>query len=130
MQVTISAKHMELTQPIREYVERKMARLPHFFDRVQEIRVVLERIPNGFHVEVMSNVEHHADFVANTSHRDLYAGIDLAMLPGGSIDSQPTPPNRAAVKPSRLDGRAGRWHPPEHGHCRRQLRRFPAAKVS
>jgi putative sigma-54 modulation protein len=78
MQVTISAKHMELTQPIREYVERKMARLPHFFDRVQEIRVVLERIPNGFHVEVMSNVEHHADFVANTSHRDLYAGIDLA----------------------------------------------------
>jgi ribosome-associated translation inhibitor RaiA len=26
----------------------------------------------------MSNVEHHADFVSNTSHRDLYAGIDLA----------------------------------------------------
>ena len=69
---------MDLTQPIREYIERKMARLPHFFDRVQEIRVVLERIPNGFHVEVMSNVERHADFVANTFHRDLYAGIDLA----------------------------------------------------
>ena len=79
MHVTISAKHMELTEPIREYIERKASKLPHFFDRLQEVRFVIERIPNGFHVEVMSNVEHHRDFVANTVHRDLYAGVDLAV---------------------------------------------------
>lgn len=77
MHVTISAKHMDLTGPVREYVERKMAKLPHFFDRLQEIRVVIERIPNGYHVEVMSDVEHHRDFVANSRHRDLYACVDL-----------------------------------------------------
>lgn len=77
MHVTICAKHMDLTESIREYVHRKMAKLPHFFDRLQEIRVIIERVPNGYHVEVMSDVEHHRDFVANSNHRNLYACIDL-----------------------------------------------------
>lgn len=77
MHITISAKHMELTQPIRDYVERKMSRLPHFFNRLQEIRVIIERVPHGYHVEVVSDVEHHKDFVANSEHRDLYACVDL-----------------------------------------------------
>jgi putative sigma-54 modulation protein len=77
MHITISAKHMELTQPIRDYIERKMSRLPHFFNRLQEIRVIIERVPHGYHVEVVSDVEHHKDFVANSEHRDLYACVDL-----------------------------------------------------
>ncbi len=77
MQITISAKHMDLTDPIREYATKKVSKLPHFFDRLQEIRVVIERVKDGYHVEVLSDVEHHADFVANSQHRDLYACIDL-----------------------------------------------------
>ena len=77
MHITISAKHMELTQPIREYIELKMSRLPHFFNRLQEIRVIIERVPHGYHVEVVSDVEHHKDFVANSEHRDLYACVDM-----------------------------------------------------
>lgn len=77
MHITISAKHMELTQPIRDYIELKMSRLPHFFNRLQEIRVIIERVPHGYHVEVVSDVEHHKDFVANSEHRDLYACVDL-----------------------------------------------------
>ena len=68
---------MELTQPIRDYIERKMSRLPHFFNRLQEIRVIIERVPHGYHVEVVSDVEHHKDFVANSEHRDLYACVDV-----------------------------------------------------
>ena len=77
MHITISAKHMELTQPIREYIELKMSRLPHFFNRLQEIRVIIERVPHGYHVEVVSDVEHHKDFVAHSEHRDLYACVDV-----------------------------------------------------
>lgn len=77
MHITISAKHMELTQPIRDYIELKMSRLPHFFNRLQEIRVIIERVPHGYHVEVVSDVEHHKDFVANSEHRDLYACVDV-----------------------------------------------------
>ena len=77
MHITISAKHMELTQPIRDYIERKMSRLPHFFNRLQEIRVIIERVPHGYHVEVVSDVEHHKDFVANREHGDLYACVDM-----------------------------------------------------
>jgi len=68
---------MELTQPIREYIELKMSKLPHFFNRLQEIRVIIERVPHGYHVEVVSDVEHHKDFVANSEHRDLYACVDV-----------------------------------------------------
>jgi ribosome-associated translation inhibitor RaiA len=54
-----------------------MSRLPHFFNRLQEIRVIIERVPHGYHVEVVSDVEHHKDFVANSEHRDLYACVDV-----------------------------------------------------
>jgi putative sigma-54 modulation protein len=79
MLITISAKHMELTEAISKYIESKVSKLPRFFSGLQQLAVTIERAPRGFHVEIRSDVEHHRDFVCNYLHRDLYACVDLAV---------------------------------------------------
>ncbi len=79
MQVNISGKHMELTPPIEEYAARKVEKLPRYFDRIQQIDVVIDRAKNGYVVEIITDVEHHEPFVASSNHEDLYACIDLGI---------------------------------------------------
>ena len=76
MQINVSARQVELTAPIEEYVRSKCERILRFFDRIQAIQVVLDKAPHGFAVEVLTDVEHHDDFVAKSEHADLYACVD------------------------------------------------------
>ncbi|MBM4111266.1 MAG: ribosome-associated translation inhibitor RaiA [Phycisphaerae bacterium] len=80
MIVTISAKHMQLTEAIAGYIRGKVSKLPRYFNRVSGLEVVVEPLPShGFHVELRANVDHHTDFVCNTEHDNLYACVDLAV---------------------------------------------------
>ena len=79
MQVKISVKHMELTPPIEDYAFRKVEKFPRYFDRIQQIDVVIDRAKNGYVVEIITNVEHHEPIVASSTHQDLYACIDLGI---------------------------------------------------
>ncbi len=79
MQVKISSKHMELTPAIEGYASRKVEKFPRFFDRIQQVEVVIDREKNGYTVEIITDVEHHDPFVASSNHEDLYACIDLGI---------------------------------------------------
>ena len=73
MQTNISAKHLQLTPAIEDYIHKKSDRIRKHFDRVQGIYVVLQKEPQGYRVEVKTDVEKHDDFVANANDEDLYA---------------------------------------------------------
>jgi putative sigma-54 modulation protein len=77
MQVNIVGRHMTLTPAIEEYIHRKMEKLPRHFDRVQQIEVIVQKETNEYHVEIVTDVEHHRDFIANGRHEDLYACVDI-----------------------------------------------------
>lgn len=77
MQVKFSSKHMELTPAIEEYAEKKAARFTKYFDRIQQVEVVIDKARNGYTVEMITDVEHHDPFVSNAKHDDLYACIDI-----------------------------------------------------
>ena len=79
MQINIKGKHLEITEAIDAYVRKKSERLTRYFDRVQAIDCVIEKEPNGYHVEFIVDVEHHDDFIVNYRDADLYAAIDLAV---------------------------------------------------
>lgn len=76
MQTNISSKHLQLTPAIEDYIHKKTDRIRKHYDKVQGIYVVLEKEPNGYHVEVKTDVERHTDIVANANHDDLYACVD------------------------------------------------------
>ena len=51
MLVNISAKHLELTPAIEQYIRGKVTRLERHFDKVLQITFVIEKEPHhGFHV--------------------------------------------------------------------------------
>ncbi len=79
MEIKISSKHMELTKAIEEYASGKIQKFPRYFDRVQQVAVVIDKAKNGYTVEIITDVERHDSFIASSTHEDLYACIDLGI---------------------------------------------------
>ncbi|MBL0926270.1 MAG: ribosome-associated translation inhibitor RaiA [Phycisphaerales bacterium] len=80
MRIEVTGKHMSLTPAITQYAEQKAAKLPRFYDGVQEIKVILEQSrPEAFEAEVRADVQKHSDFVGRVTGQDIYECIDLAV---------------------------------------------------
>jgi putative sigma-54 modulation protein len=79
MQTKVSAKHMELTPAIEDYATKKVEKFLRFFDRIQQIEIVIDKGKNEYTVEIITDVEHHKPFVATTTDQDLYACIDMSV---------------------------------------------------
>lgn len=79
MQINISSKHMDLTSAIEEYAQKKVDRLTRFFDRIQQVDVIIDKLKNGYGVEIIADVEKHEPFIATSENDNLYACIDLGV---------------------------------------------------
>jgi putative sigma-54 modulation protein len=80
MNLLITGQHVEITAPIREYVEKKLDRVIRHFDQIIEIAVILavdslsekgRRQRAEVNLRVKGNVFHVEEF-----HEDMYAAID------------------------------------------------------
>lgn len=77
MQVTVTGRHMGVSDALKTYCAEKAERLPRFLDRVQSIGFVLEG-REGVHVaEIIVHSAGSPPFVATEQHADPYAAIDL-----------------------------------------------------
>lgn len=77
MDVIVSGKHLEITEPIRAYAMEKAGRLPRYFDRVIQVEIVLDKSDSRHHeVEFIVHIPNHDHIVATGKHEDLYACID------------------------------------------------------
>ena len=79
MKINVKSKHMEITPAIEQYAEKKVERLPRYFDRVQQIEVLIDREKKAYNVEIIVDVEKHDSFVATSEDEDLYAAIDVGV---------------------------------------------------
>ena len=77
MEITISGRHFEVTDAIRQYALDKVSKLPRYFNRILEIEVRIDKPANhNNEVEVIADVEQHDDFIAREKGDDVYACID------------------------------------------------------
>lgn len=84
MQVNISGHHVEVTDPMREYVREKLEKLERHFDQITNVQITLSVEKNRQKAEAqlhIPGVQIHAD----ATHDDLYAAIDLM---GDKLDRQ------------------------------------------
>lgn len=76
MQLNITGHHIEITPALREFVNTKFAKLEQYFDRINQINVVLK-------VEKVEQIADATLFVnggelhATSKSEDMYAAIDL-----------------------------------------------------
>ena len=86
MRIDVVGRNLELTDAIKQYAETKAAKLPKYFDGVQQITVTLSKKRTDhsaeFEAELVLDVRHHDDFVSHASDKDLYAAIDLVSEKG------------------------------------------------
>jgi len=77
MQVVVSSKHMTVSQTVKLHAEQKAGKLTRYYDRIQEIEVIVDAAEKGEHtVEVIVIVEHKSSFVAKDKGADAYTCIN------------------------------------------------------
>ncbi len=76
MQVKITGRHVSVTEGMKAYAREKTEKLVRFFDRIQEVRVVLDMEGERYTAEAIADVELADDLVARETGQDIYAAID------------------------------------------------------
>jgi len=75
MQINVSGHHVEVTQPLRDYVQRKLSRLQRHFDNITMTHVTLtvEKL-----IQKAEAIMHVAggELFASAEAEDMYAAID------------------------------------------------------
>lgn len=75
MQLNINGHHLEVTQPLKDYVESKFERLQRHFDQIATTHVILSVEKVVQKAEATVHVA-GADLFAHAEDEDMYAAID------------------------------------------------------
>jgi putative sigma-54 modulation protein len=75
MQLNLTGHHVDLTSPLRDYVNNKMERLERHFDNVTDIHVILSVEKLRHKAEATLHVS-GARMYADATEEDMYAAID------------------------------------------------------
>ncbi len=75
MQLNLTGHHVDLTSPLRDYVDSKMERLERHFDNLTDIHVILSVEKLRHKAEATLHVSGGRLYADATEH-DMYAAID------------------------------------------------------
>jgi putative sigma-54 modulation protein len=75
MQVNLTGHHVDITDPLRAYVDEKIAKLERHFDHVTNVHVILSVEKLNQKAEATVHIA-GADIFADAVHEDMYAAID------------------------------------------------------
>ena len=79
MLFTITGKHIEITQAIKDHAQEKTDKLPRYYNSINQIEVIINGSEGGKpSVEIIARGEHSNVFVATETGEDMYTCIDLA----------------------------------------------------
>jgi putative sigma-54 modulation protein len=75
MQLNLTGHHVDITPPLREYVENKIQRLERHFDQVTNVHVVLSVEKVRHKAEATLHIS-GGNLYADCESNDMYAAID------------------------------------------------------
>ena len=78
MQINLSGHHIEITDPLRDFVNSKFAKLERHFEQINNVQVTLTVEKLNQIAGAKLNVN-GGEIFANSEHDDMYAAIDLLM---------------------------------------------------
>jgi len=77
---TLTGKHLEITDAIREHVQNKTDKLPRYYNNISNIEVVIDGNEGGKQsVEVIVRGDGGDIFIGKEIGEDTYACIDIAV---------------------------------------------------
>lgn len=80
MLITISGKHIEITEAIKRHAEEKASKLPKYYNSINQVEVIIDGNQGGStSVEIIARAEHSKVFVGTETGEDAYRCIDMAV---------------------------------------------------
>ena len=79
MQIQVTARHVEVSDDVREYIHEKAGKLPRFYDRIQEVEVILDHQSEQFSAEMIVRVDREPTIVASETGPDTFVLIDVVV---------------------------------------------------
>jgi putative sigma-54 modulation protein len=77
---TITGKHIEITEAMKEHAEEKTSKLPRYYNSINQIEVIVDGREGGsMSVEIIARAEHSKVFVGTEKGTDAYQCIDMAV---------------------------------------------------
>ena len=80
MLFTITGKHIEITDAIKEHAREKTSKLPKYYNSINQVEVIIDKGPgDNTSVEIIARAEHSNLFIVTETGDDAYKCIDLAV---------------------------------------------------
>ncbi|HUW19029.1 MAG TPA: ribosome-associated translation inhibitor RaiA [Sedimentisphaerales bacterium] len=80
MLFTITGKHLEITEDLKGYAEKKSAKFPRYYDRINRVEVIIDGSEGGgLSVEIIVSGVRNKVFVGKGTGQDAYKCIDEAV---------------------------------------------------
>jgi putative sigma-54 modulation protein len=79
VQVKISVRHGQLSDPARQMIRDKAQKLLHYFERLTFIDVTVDLQVDARSVEILATAEHKHEFVARETNGELQVALDMAL---------------------------------------------------
>jgi putative sigma-54 modulation protein len=77
---TITGKHIEITDAVRKYAEKKASKLPKYYNSINQVEVIIDGRQSGkTSLEMLARGEHSKVFVVTETNEDIYRCIDSAV---------------------------------------------------
>jgi putative sigma-54 modulation protein len=77
VEIKITTRHVDITDEIKDYAYQKAEKLLKYYDRIQEIEVIIESEGDLFSVKIIANAGASAEFLGQDTGPDTFALIDL-----------------------------------------------------
>ena len=79
MDVTLSARHMDLSDATKDYIRDKVSRIDRALDQITEVKAVVCKEHTGFSFELVAVIPNHANIVITRQSENLYGAVDEAV---------------------------------------------------
>ena len=81
MEITVTGRHMPITEPIEKHAQEKAGKLSRYFDRLAKLEILVEKAEDqrSFKVEFIAHIDGQDHLIAHATGEDLYHGIEQAV---------------------------------------------------
>jgi putative sigma-54 modulation protein len=83
MQISVTARHMEITDAIRDYATEKTAEELDSFSRIERVHMILDHEKYRHQAELVIQAKNHIRVDAHAESEDMYVSIDQAVEKAG-----------------------------------------------
>ena len=76
MDISLSGRHLELTDHIKNYTNEKLDKMQKYYSRITAVNVIISQETSGFMCEVIISIPGHKNIVVKKEGENVFGAVD------------------------------------------------------